>query len=109
MIEVLGLAAAPTCFRLTHRCAAVVACFADAAAAAVHALAGGIAVFDLRTRLLKWQQHLDLTTTKTKFTAHMFSSPTLVDLDADGAMEVVVGTSVGFLYVLDHKVGFRSA
>jgi hypothetical protein len=35
----------------------------------------------------------------------MFSSPTLVDLDADGKMEIIVGTSVGFVYVLDHKVG----
>jgi hypothetical protein len=35
----------------------------------------------------------------------MFNSPTLVDLDADGKMEIIVGTSVGFVYVLDHKVG----
>jgi hypothetical protein len=66
--------------------------------------AGGIVVFDLRTKLFKWQQHLDQTTATTKFTAHMFSSPTLVDLDADGKMEIIVGTSVGFVYVLDHKV-----
>jgi hypothetical protein len=65
---------------------------------------GAVVVFDLRTKLFKWQQHLDLTTTTTKFTAHMFSSPTLVDLDADGKMEIIVGTSVGFVYVLDHKV-----
>jgi hypothetical protein len=65
---------------------------------------GGIVVFDLRTRFIKWQQHLDLTTATTKFTAHMFSSPTLADIDADGHMEVVVGTSVGFVYVLDSKV-----
>lgn len=61
-------------------------------------------MFDLRTKLFKWQQHLDQTTATTKFTAHMFSSPTLVDLDADGKMEIVVGTSVGFVYVLDHRV-----
>lgn len=61
-------------------------------------------MYDLRTKLFKWQQHLDLTTTTTKFTAHMFSSPTLVDLDVDGKMEIIVGTSVGFVYVLDHKV-----
>eukprot|EP00879_Flechtneria_rotunda_P003998 GHRR01004239.1.p1 GENE.GHRR01004239.1~~GHRR01004239.1.p1 ORF type:complete len:449 (+),score=111.00 GHRR01004239.1:366-1712(+) len=67
------------------------------------AIAGGVVVFDLRTHLLKWQQHLDLTTATTKFTAHIFSSPTLVDLDADGRMEIILGTSVGFVYLLDHK------
>ncbi|WIA09420.1 hypothetical protein OEZ85_008825 [Tetradesmus obliquus] len=70
-------------------------------------VAGGIVVFDLRTRLIKWQQHLDLTTATTKFTAHIFSSPTLADIDGDGHMEVVVGTSVGFVYVLDSKGSTR--
>jgi hypothetical protein len=65
-------------------------------------------VFDLRTRVIKWQQHLDLTTATTKFTAHMFSSPTLADIDADGHMEVVVGTSVGFVYVLNSRVSSTS-
>jgi hypothetical protein len=54
--------------------------------------------------VLKWTQHLDLTTATTKFTAHMFSSPTLADVDADGKMEIAVGTSVGFVYLLDCQV-----
>lgn len=33
--------------------------------------------------------------------AYLYAAPTLVDLDHDGRLEVVVGTSVGFLYVLD--------
>lgn len=70
-------------------------------------LSGGIVVFDLRSKLMKWHQHLDLTTATTKFTAHMFSAPTLVDIDACGRMEIVVGTSVGFVYVLNHKVRGR--
>lgn len=61
-------------------------------------------MFDLRTKLVKWQQHLDLTTATTKFTAHMFSAPTLADIDVCGKMEIIVGTSVGFVYVLNHKV-----
>ncbi|KAI8463690.1 MAG: hypothetical protein J3K34DRAFT_397072 [Monoraphidium minutum] len=64
-------------------------------------VAGGVAVFDLHSRTLKWSQHLDLTTDATTFKAHMFSSPTLADIDKDGKLEIIVGTSVGFLYVLD--------
>jgi outer membrane protein assembly factor BamB len=32
----------------------------------------------------------------------VYSSPTIVDLDHDGKLEIIIGTSVGFLYVLDH-------
>jgi outer membrane protein assembly factor BamB len=34
--------------------------------------------------------------------AYVYSSPTVADLDHDGKLEVIIGTSVGFLYVLDH-------
>ncbi|KAG2425141.1 hypothetical protein HXX76_013895 [Chlamydomonas incerta] len=66
-------------------------------------VASGIAVFDLRTRTEKWVQHLDLSTDATTYKAYAYSSPTLVDLDGDGRLEVVVGTSMGFAYVLDCK------
>ncbi|KAG2483407.1 hypothetical protein HYH03_017715 [Edaphochlamys debaryana] len=66
-------------------------------------VASGIAVFDLRTRTEKWVQHLDLSTDSTSYKAYAYSSPTLVDLDGDGKMEIVMGTSMGFLYVLDCK------
>ncbi|PNH12688.1 hypothetical protein TSOC_000387 [Tetrabaena socialis] len=65
-------------------------------------VASSIAVFDLRTRTEKWVQHLDLSTDSTTYKAYAYSSPTLVDLNGDGKLEVVVGTSMGFLYVLDH-------
>ncbi len=35
--------------------------------------------------------------------AYAYSSPTLVDLNGDGKLEIVVGTSMGFLYVLDAR------
>jgi outer membrane protein assembly factor BamB len=35
--------------------------------------------------------------------AYVYSTPTVVDLDHDGKMEILVGTSVGFVYALDHK------
>ena len=54
---------------------------------------GAIVVFDLRLRRVKWQQHLDLSTDSTPYRAYIYSAPVLVDLDRDGKLEVVVGTS----------------
>jgi hypothetical protein len=62
-------------------------------------------VFDLRLRTVKWHQHLDLSTDTTQFKAYIYSSPTLVDLDRDGRMEIVVGTSMGYVYVLEATGG----
>ena len=56
-------------------------------------VAGAIVVFDLRTRAVKWRQHLDLSTDNTAYRAYIYSAPTLADLDRDGKLEVVVGTS----------------
>ena len=44
--------------------------------------------------------HLDLTTDETKLRAYIYSSPAVADLDGDGTMEIAVGTSMGFVYVL---------
>ena len=33
----------------------------------------------------------------------MYSSPTIVDVDHDGKLEIIVGTSVGFVYVLNSQ------
>ena len=56
-------------------------------------VAGAIVVFDMRTRAVKWRQHLDLSTDSTSFRAYIYSAPILVDLDRDGKLEIVVGTS----------------
>jgi len=66
-------------------------------------IASGIVVFELHSRSVKWSQHLDLSTDFTKYRAYIYSSPTIVDVNHDGNLDVVVGTSVGFLYVLDNK------
>ena len=66
-------------------------------------LAGGILAFDLITHEVKWHTHLDLSTHHVNFQAYMYSSPTVADLNADGKPEIVVGTSVGFVYVLDQN------
>ena len=54
---------------------------------------GAIVVFDLRLRRVKWQQHLDLSTDSTDYRAYIYSAPVLADLDRDGKLEIVVGTS----------------
>jgi hypothetical protein len=57
-------------------------------------IAGGVSVFDLRTRAIKWQTHLDLSTDQTQYRAYIYSAPTVADLDRDGKLEIIVGTSV---------------
>eukprot|EP00850_Spirogloea_muscicola_P022864 SM000315S11901 [mRNA] locus=s315:111541:117447:- [translate_table: standard] len=65
-------------------------------------VACAIVVFNLATQQVKWQVHLDLTTDSTQYRAYIYSAPTVVDLDGDGSLDIIVGTSVGFIYCLDH-------
>lgn len=51
-------------------------------------------VFNARTRSIKWQQHLDLSTDRTAFKAYINSAPTLADINDDGKLEIIVGTSM---------------
>lgn len=46
-----------------------------------------------------------MTTDKTRYKAYIHSAPTVADLDADGRYEVLIGTSLGLLYVLDGDTG----
>lgn len=57
-------------------------------------IASGLVAFDLRTRIVKWSTHLDLSTDSTTFRAYAYSAPTLADIDRDGKLEVIAGTSV---------------
>lgn len=57
-------------------------------------IAGAVVAFDLRTRQVKWQQHLDLSSDQTQYRAYIYSAPTVADIDRDGKMEIIVGTSV---------------
>jgi hypothetical protein len=68
-------------------------------------VAGGILAIDPSSGRTKWSVQLDLTTEKTKLRAYIYSPVTVADLDGDGNMEVAVGTSMGFLYVLDGRDG----
>ncbi|KAF8394949.1 hypothetical protein HHK36_018888 [Tetracentron sinense] len=65
-------------------------------------VAGAIVVFNLDTKQVKWTTPLDLSTDTGNFRAYIYSSPTVVDLDGDGNLDILVGTSFGLFYVLDH-------
>lgn len=71
-------------------------------------IASGIVVFDLDTKQVKWTADLDLSTENGIFRAHAYSSPAVVDLDGDGYLDILVGTSYGLFYVIDHRGKIRS-
>ncbi|KAE8720569.1 hypothetical protein F3Y22_tig00018999pilonHSYRG00057 [Hibiscus syriacus] len=52
-------------------------------------IAGGIVVFNLDTRQVKWTRDLDLSTDSANFRAHIYSSPNVVDLDGDGNLDIL--------------------
>ncbi|CAM6082341.1 unnamed protein product [Calypogeia fissa] len=65
-------------------------------------VAGAIVVFNLETKHVKWELQLDLSTDSTTYRAYIYSPPTVVDLDGDGYQEIIVGTSMGFVYAINH-------
>lgn len=71
-------------------------------------VAGGIVVYDMQNFDLKWTLHLDLTTESTSYRGYVTSAPTVVDFDGDGKLEILVGTNVGFLYLISHDGEVRT-
>ncbi|XP_010469113.1 PREDICTED: protein DEFECTIVE IN EXINE FORMATION 1-like [Camelina sativa] len=70
-------------------------------------IASSIVVFNLETKQVKWIKDLDLSTDKSNFRAYIYSSPTVVDLDGDGYLDILVGTSFGLFYAMDHRGNIR--
>ncbi|XP_061954945.1 protein DEFECTIVE IN EXINE FORMATION 1-like isoform X2 [Populus nigra] len=70
-------------------------------------VASSVVVFNLDTKQVKWTRELDLSTSTAKFRAYIYSSPSVVDLDGDGNLDILVGTSFGLFYVLDHHGNIR--
>ncbi|XP_018433604.1 protein DEFECTIVE IN EXINE FORMATION 1 [Raphanus sativus] len=70
-------------------------------------VASSIVVFSLETKQVKWVKELDLSTDNANFRAYIYSSPTVVDLDGDGYLDILVGTSFGLFYAMDHHGNIR--
>ncbi|GAB2272986.1 Protein DEFTIVE IN EXINE FORMATION 1 [Dionaea muscipula] len=66
-------------------------------------VASSIVVFNLDTKQVKWTAPLDVSTDSGKFRAYIYSSPTVADLDNDGKLDILVGSSFGLFYVIDHQ------
>jgi len=66
-------------------------------------VAGGIVVFDLGTLEIKWTLNLDMTTDLSLYTGYIYTSPTVVDMNHDNMMEIIIPTGVGFVYAIDHQ------
>ncbi|WVZ61121.1 hypothetical protein U9M48_011041 [Paspalum notatum var. saurae] len=71
-------------------------------------VASSIVVFNLDTRQVKWTSELDLSMNTVNFRAHAYSSPTVVDLDGDGYLDILVGTGYGLFYAIDHRGKVRN-
>ncbi|KAL8496149.1 hypothetical protein ACS0TY_020024 [Phlomoides rotata] len=72
-------------------------------------VAGGIVVFNLNTKQVKWYVQLNQSADTENFRAYIYSSPTVADLDGDGNLDILVGTSFDLFYVLDHKEGLEAS
>ncbi len=68
-------------------------------------IAGAVVAVSLRQRRVLWRTHLDLTTANTELRALLYASPTVADLDADGTLEVLVPTRLGYVYCLGAATG----
>ncbi|KAL9263582.1 DEFECTIVE IN EXINE FORMATION 1-like protein [Drosera capensis] len=66
-------------------------------------VASSIVVFNLDTKQVKWTAPLDISTDSGAFRAYIYSSPTVADLDNDGKLDILVGTSFGLFYAIDHQ------
>lgn len=63
-------------------------------------VADGLICYDLYHQQYKWEIHLDLSTSLSDLKAYITSTPTVVDLDKDGILDIVVGTQMGLMYII---------
>jgi hypothetical protein len=46
---------------------------------------------------------LDLTTDSHSYAAYVYASPTVVDLNGDGALDILLGTAAGYIHRINSK------
>lgn len=68
-------------------------------------MAVGLVVLDGETLETKLSVHLDSGTADDPSHARAYASPNLVDVNADGRLDIVIGTSAGSIHVIDGKTG----
>jgi hypothetical protein len=96
-------------------------------------IAGGVVVFGLKSSILKFTLRivslfskllfsycfiaqctaLDISTDRSVYRAHLYASPSVVDIDSDGEMDIFVPTALGYIYRINANgsvpfSGFRS-
>jgi outer membrane protein assembly factor BamB len=64
-------------------------------------VACGVVAFSMAKEQILWITPLELTTDISNYMARIYASPTIVDLNDDGKLDIIVGTGVGAVYVLD--------
>lgn len=62
---------------------------------------GALVAIDVITGKVKWSRELEKTTKRAKFPAYLLSSPTVINLDDDGVLDVVVVAASGEVHAFD--------
>ncbi|CAN0342371.1 unnamed protein product [Ascophyllum nodosum] len=68
-------------------------------------VSGSLLCWDIGRSEWRWTHDLGEAVTEMERGAYVYSSPTVADLEGDGSLEVVMGTALGALHVLDAATG----
>jgi len=64
--------------------------------------ASAIVAYDMMIHQVKWISPLELSSNLDRFRAVIMSTPTVIDFDGDGELNIIFGTAMGHIYVLDN-------
>jgi hypothetical protein len=69
---------------------------------------GALVVLDAQTGAVKWQRDLTMSTKLSQFPAYLLGAPTLINLDNDGVLDIIIGASNGDLYAFDARGNLKA-